>query len=76
MSYAGFSTPESAALFANRAACYVALKDGHLAREDALKAIELDPAYAKGYYRAAKAAILEGELEEATTYFQKVGWKG
>ena len=42
------------------------------ALEDAEKALELDPTYAKGYFRAAKASVLLGELAKAREYFAKV----
>ena len=64
--------PENAALYSNRAACHIALKDSGSGLEDASKSIELDPNYAKGYFRAAKACILGGELEKAREYFNRV----
>lgn len=49
---------DNAILFANRAACHLALRQYEQAREDAQKATELDSKYAKGWGRLGSA--LEG----------------
>ncbi|KIJ28613.1 hypothetical protein M422DRAFT_186264 [Sphaerobolus stellatus SS14] len=43
--------PQSAVLFANRAACYISLKRHEDALSDALKATELDPKYPRAWVR-------------------------
>jgi len=65
-------TPESTALYSNRAACYISLKEGEKALSDAEKAIELDPDFTKAYFRAAKASVLVGDLDKAREYFDKM----
>ncbi|KIJ28582.1 hypothetical protein M422DRAFT_189532 [Sphaerobolus stellatus SS14] len=47
--------PDNAILYANRSACYMALKRYGDARTDAKKATELDPSYSKGWGRLGAA---------------------
>lgn len=45
----------TAVLFANRSACYLKLRNWRDAKEDAARALSLDPTYAKGFFRRADA---------------------
>ncbi|KAJ7222419.1 hypothetical protein GGX14DRAFT_428711, partial [Mycena pura] len=54
--------PQSAVLYANRAACYNALARPRDGLSDAKMATELDPTYSKGWYR-------RGACEEALEYY-------
>lgn len=62
---------DNAILFANRAACHLALERYKKARDDARKATELDPKYAKAWGRLG--AALEGlsEHKEALDMYGK-----
>jgi len=51
--------------YSNRAACQLGLGNYKLALNDALKCIELDPNYAKGYFRAALAYYEMNKIDEA-----------
>lgn len=53
-------------LFSNRSAVFLNLGNYQSALDDALKAIELDVNYAKGYYRAACAYFELGQYEKAS----------
>ncbi|KAJ3034343.1 hypothetical protein HDV00_005176 [Rhizophlyctis rosea] len=50
-----FSTKLQAELYANRAACALAVKDYPAAVSDCKEAVRLDPLYAKAYYRLGSA---------------------
>lgn len=56
---------DNAILFANRAACRLALKQYEQARKDAQKATELDPNYAKGWGRLGAAFESLSEYQRA-----------
>ena len=60
-------------LYGNRSAAYVHAGSYQRALDDALRAIELDPLYCKGYYRAAKAllALCDDRNIEAIEYIDK-----
>ena len=51
--------------FSNRSLCYIKLEFYKPALLDAEKCIQLDPTFAKGYYRKATAHAALGELSEA-----------
>ncbi len=52
-----FDPREVAILLSNRSAAYLLTGQSHRALEDALHTIDIDPLWAKGYYRAAKVNI-------------------
>lgn len=62
----------NAVYFANRAFCHLKLENYGSAQQDASKAIELDPDYAKGYYRRASAFFAIGKYEQALNDFKAV----
>lgn len=49
------AAPQEVALYSNRAACYLALKQWDDAIADSRKAAEVDRTFIKGYVRGAKA---------------------
>ena len=55
----------NATYYGNRSACYLAVDDAKNALCDALKSVEIDPEYVKGWHRACKAYIMFGQVEEA-----------
>ena len=57
--------PTSAVLHANRSAAHARLENFGSALADASRAVELDPAYVKAYYRRADAAAGLGRVKEA-----------
>eukprot|EP00736_Rhodelphis_marinus_P009063 Rmarinus@m.1969 len=62
----------TAALYSNRAFCHIKLELYGAALEDASKAIELDPAFIKAYYRRATAKVALGKLKDAKKDLQFV----
>ncbi len=57
--------------YSNRASCHLAQQKYKLAVEDALKAIEIDPSFEKGYFKAGKAFKKIGNLKKALELFQQ-----
>jgi len=53
----GVSSNELAVLYANKSMCELKMGKAEDALNDATKAISLDPAYVKGYYRKASACL-------------------
>lgn len=51
-------------LLANRAACFLSINKPRKALKDALRAIELDPSFIRGYCRAGKCHLLQGHLPQ------------
>jgi DnaJ family protein C protein 7 len=64
------STALAAALYSNRAATHLAVKEYTLAVEDAVRAIQLDPGYTKAYVRQARALVQLGKFTDAMTALQ------
>jgi DnaJ family protein C protein 7 len=60
----------AAALYSNRAATYLAVKEYPAAVDDAEKAVGLDPAYTKAYVRQARALIQLGKFTDACRVLQ------
>jgi len=58
--------------FSNRAACYISMEDPAHALTDALRSVELDPSFAKGWLRAAKCCIMFGDIVKAKEICDKV----
>lgn len=57
---------QSAVLYSNRSAVFLNLGNYQSALDDALKAIELDRTYVKGYYRAACAYYELGQYDKSS----------
>ncbi|KAG8226518.1 hypothetical protein J437_LFUL006908 [Ladona fulva] len=66
------SCPNDAIFFANRALCYLKMKDFHKAERDSTKAIELDSNYAKAWLRRYAAHEGLGKMEIAKCDLQRV----
>ncbi|XDT03265.1 TPR repeat region circular profile [Nakaseomyces glabratus] len=64
--------PTNAIYYANRAAAHSSLKQYDEAVVDAEKAIEIDPAYSKGYSRLGFAKYAQNKPEEALEAYKKV----
>eukprot|EP00629_Pelagomonadales_sp_RCC1024_P005942 CAMPEP_0119296866 /NCGR_PEP_ID=MMETSP1329-20130426/50789_1 /TAXON_ID=114041 /ORGANISM="Genus nov. species nov., Strain RCC1024" /LENGTH=832 /DNA_ID=CAMNT_0007297807 /DNA_START=82 /DNA_END=2577 /DNA_ORIENTATION=- len=64
--------PYDATLYCNRAACYLELGDWSRAYDDAEECVKLDPNFAKGFFRLAKAARMRG-LHDAALGAAKKG---
>lgn len=64
--------PTNAIYYANRAAAHSSLKQYDLAIEDSKSAIEIDPAYSKGYSRLGFAKYAQGKPEEALEAYKQV----
>jgi len=62
----------NATYFSNRSACYLNLEDNVNALKDALRSVELDPEFAKGWLRAAKCYIMVGDIGKAKEMCAKV----
>ncbi|XP_064466243.1 dnaJ homolog subfamily C member 7-like isoform X5 [Ornithodoros turicata] len=65
-------SPESAAYYANRAACYMMTSSYRPALEDSQKAVRLDPNFVKGHLREAKCHVALGDPSAATRSIQRV----
>ncbi|KAK9665924.1 hypothetical protein RND81_14G146200 [Saponaria officinalis] len=63
---------QNAVYFANRAFAHTKLEEYGSAIQDAIKAIEVDPKYSKGYYRRGAAYLAMGKFKEALKDFQQV----
>ncbi|KAH3686488.1 hypothetical protein WICPIJ_002527 [Wickerhamomyces pijperi] len=59
------------ALYSNRSGAYTSLKQFDKALEDALKTIEINPTWAKGYNRAGAAYYGLGEFLKSKEYYEK-----
>jgi chaperonin cofactor prefoldin len=57
----------NATYYSNRSACYAALKKWTEAYQDALKCVEKDPKFQKGFLRLATAQIELDQLDDAET---------
>jgi len=57
--------PSVAAYYGNRSAALLMLKKFDEALDNCKKAIELDPAFIKGYIRGAKCQVQQGKIREA-----------
>ena len=66
-------SPSMAALFTNRALCYLKLKKWELASNDCRHALELDSNNVKGYYFLGQALLEQNMFDESIKYLQK-GW--
>lgn len=64
--------PKSAIYYSNRANCHLKMENYGLAINDADLAIEIDPKYAKSYFRKADAQIILNHYEEALKSLKKV----
>lgn len=62
---------QAAALYSNRAACFLKLGRYAQAREDAQKCVELNPDFAKGHFRLALAQQAEHNFEAACHAFNR-----
>ncbi|KAJ3871799.1 hypothetical protein F5051DRAFT_362273 [Lentinula edodes] len=58
-------------LYANRAACRIAMSQYMDALEDARKATEIDPTYPKGWFRLASALEGIGQYAQSVTMYEK-----
>ncbi|KAK9809755.1 hypothetical protein WJX73_003393 [Symbiochloris irregularis] len=65
------ANPDSAILYANRAAAHIRLENFGSAIEDGTKAVELDPNYIKGYFRRADANFAFGKAHLALADFRR-----
>ncbi|KAG5513636.1 hypothetical protein PMAC_000674 [Pneumocystis sp. 'macacae'] len=63
--------PENHVLYSNRSACYASLKNFDEALKDALKCIEINPSWAKGWSRKGAALHGKGDLEESKSAYEK-----
>ena len=63
--------PANAILHANRSMCHCTMGSSEPAVSDAEKATELDPSYAKGFYRLGSALFLAGKYAEAKEGLEK-----
>ncbi len=61
--------PSQPAFYSNRAMCYMKMSNFVGAKEDGLKASEVDPAFGKGFLRAAQASVQLDEFHEAVALF-------
>ena len=57
--------PYDKTLYANRAACHLALGDWRSAHDDAEECVKLDPTFVKGYFRLAHASRMLGQHDAA-----------
>ncbi|KAJ1738305.1 Palmitoyl-protein thioesterase 1 [Coemansia sp. RSA 989] len=60
------------ALYTNRAQCHLLTEGYGAAKEDANRALELDPSFTKAFYRRAAANLAMGLLPEARSDFRQV----
>lgn len=63
--------PNNAIFLTNRSACHMKLGNFYFALDDALKAIEVDGKYWKGYARAINVFITVGYINQADEYLDK-----
>ncbi|ELP85390.1 serine/threonine protein phosphatase, putative [Entamoeba invadens IP1] len=63
--------PSNAALYSNRAFCYIKLECFKAAITDAEKCVSVDPNFTKGFYRQASAHAALGQLPEAISACDK-----
>ncbi|KAL4856376.1 DnaJ subfamily C member 7 [Chlorella vulgaris] len=63
--------PDTPVYLGNRAAAYLMGKRYTDAVQDCLRAVQLDPAYVKGYARAAKAEMLMGHWQRAEELYRQ-----
>lgn len=63
--------PDFSQFYGNRGQASYQIKKYKEAVDDSLRAVELDPAFWKGYVRAGKGLIKLGRLDEAMQYFRK-----
>lgn len=63
--------PKNVIYYSNRAAAYSTFNQNENAAEDAKKAIEIDPSYAKGYSRLGHALLSLGDAQGAIDAYQK-----
>lgn len=65
-------TPNNAIILSNRSMAFVKVENYGLAIQDATKAIECDPTYAKAYYRRGSAEFALQKAKAARKDFRKV----
>lgn len=63
--------PKNVQCLTNRAAAYMAMEKYHLAVADALKAVEVDPSYWKGYLRSINCFLIMGDIKHAGDFIKK-----
>lgn len=66
--------PSNKVFLANRSACFIKLEKFDLALNDALKAIQIDGNYWKGYARAINICLILGDINQAEGFLDKL-WK-
>eukprot|EP00041_Stephanoeca_diplocostata_P009479 m.146091 g.146091 ORF g.146091 m.146091 type:complete len:259 (+) comp17758_c0_seq4:94-870(+) len=59
------------AVFSNRSLAYLRCRQYAEALQDALAAVQIDPDWAKGYFRAAEVYVNTEHYHEAITFYQK-----
>uniref|UniRef100_A0A182M9A6 Uncharacterized protein n=1 Tax=Anopheles culicifacies TaxID=139723 RepID=A0A182M9A6_9DIPT len=64
-------SPADAILYSNRSLAFCKIQQYYYANEDADKAIALNPAWAKGYYRKAEVSMGVGQYETALLSYGK-----
>lgn len=63
--------PKNAIYLTNRAACYLKMEEIEYAISDAVKAVDVDPGYWKGYLRAVNCFLLNGDVKHSKDYIDK-----
>lgn len=63
--------PRNAVYRTNRAGCFIKLEKIEQAISDAVKAVDVDPGYSKGYLRAVNCFLLSGDVNQAQVYIEK-----
>mmetsp|Transcript_220 Transcript_220/g.519 ORF Transcript_220/g.519 Transcript_220/m.519 type:complete len:568 (-) Transcript_220:176-1879(-) len=65
-------SPTNAIILSNRAQAYIKVENYGLAMADATEALDIDPTYAKAYYRRGSAQFALGHLKDARKDFRQV----
>ena len=60
--------PDVAVYYGNRAAAQLMLNAYKNALDDSMKAVQLDPSFARGYQRAGKALLTMGKLDQVLPF--------
>lgn len=66
--------PTQAQYFGNRAAAHLMLRQYRQAADDCARATELDPAFARGFARAAKANMCMGNFDKVRSSSSLAVW--